>query len=753
MFLSLTQIIGTPVWLSALLSCNPTHKTYLSKLYNINMTTKNYSALRTLLLALSLVMSPLLARADGGMWLLKLMEQQHLADSLRAAGLEIDPSEVYNENGASLKDVVGLFGGGCTGEVVSADGLIFTNNHCGFQFVHSMSTMEHNYLQEGFYAKSRAEELPTPGLDFVFVREIEDVTQQILSLTAEYDEFTRQNEFLLGMFSSAILEKSRWKDVPGMRVRVLPYFGGNQFYAFYEQVYSDVRLVVNIPQNFAQFGENQDNWMWPRHNPDFAVFRIYADRNGNPADYDENNVPLHCDKYLPISLGGVKEGDFTMVMGFPGSTERYLTASEIESHVNSLDRPINTMGEVVLAHMKNLMDNDPELNLSMASDYFMIGNTVKNFGGEIEAVRKTKLIERRRQKETDFLAWALQNGHTDMPQVLSQIDRLSREYTDTIHDLYLASFGIRQVAMNTPTTEVAEFVENYKELKKTGALDSVTTEIMGDATFLTPVELERDKTLMKQILRTYLRHKRLQANFLPFNEQNEVDAYVERIYSQSVLTDSTRLSAFLKKPSQKVLDADPWYQFRSGLQEYLMLLAGNIQAYYAALAELDKKYIAAQLERNGWTTAPDANMTLRMTYGHVRDLRPRDGVTYDYQTIIDGMFEKENPADPDYVINEDVRRLYEAGNFGRYARPDGKLPACFITDNDITGGNSGSPVINARGELIGLAFDGNIESLSCDLEYNGNLQRCITVDIRYVLWCIEYLAQSNYLFNELEIRQ
>ena len=717
------------------------------------MTSKQKFTWRTFVAAIALLLSPAVAHADGGMWLLKLMEQQHLADSLRAAGLEIDPSEVYNENGASLKDVVGLFGGGCTAEVVSADGLIFTNNHCGFDFVHGMSTMEHNYLQEGFYAKSRNEELPTPGLNFVFVREIKDVTNQIVEATADFGEYLRQSEYVLGMFADAVLAESRWANVPGMRVRILPYFGGNQFYAFYEQEYSDVRLVVNIPQNFAQFGENQDNWMWPRHNPDFAVFRIYADAQGNPAEYSESNVPLHCDKFLPISLKGIEEGDFTMVMGFPGSTERYLTASEIQNHVDGLDRPINTMGEVVLDHMKQLMDNDPELNLSMASDYFMIGNTVKNFGGEIEAVRKNRLIERRRAQESDFIAWAVQNGHKEIPSVLSQIDRLTTAYTDTLHDLYLANFGMRQIAMETAWMEVADYVENFKLYKKEGVADSLRTIIFEESTFLTPEELARDKALMKKVLSTYLRHKRLSLSFLPISTPDQVDAYVERLYDESLLTDSTRLAAFLSKPSQKKLDADPWVQLNESMQQYISALAGNLREYFSDLTELDKTYIAAQLERNQWTTAPDANLTLRMTYGHVRDLHPRDGVTYDYQTVIDGMFEKENPADPDYVINEDVRKLYEAGQYGRYARADGKLPACFITDNDITGGNSGSPVINARGELIGLAFDGNIESLSSDLEYNATLQRCISVDIRYVLWCIEYLAQSNYLFDELEIRQ
>lgn len=708
---------------------------------------------KILLSLLALTLSLGSARADEGMWLLAMMEQQHLADSLKKAGLEISPNELYSESMPSLKDVVGIFGNGCTGEIVSRDGLIFTNNHCGFTFVHSMSTMEHNYLQDGFYAKSRAEELHTPGLDFVFVRAIKDVTQIVNDSLSSLNEYERQSQMALRPLAKKLLAKSEWANRKGMRARVVPFFDGNSFYIFYEQVYEDVRLVVNVPQNFGQFGENQDNWVWPRHNPDFAVFRVYADKDGEPAKYAAENVPLKCEKYLPISMQGVKEGDFTMVMGFPGTTNRYLTAEQIKSIVNNRNAPINTMGNIVLDHMKQLMDNDPELNLSMASEYFMMGNVVKNFGGMNEAVRKTKLVERTLQKEAQFRQWAAEKGHPEYGHTIDKIAELMRLQGDTVHDVYMGGYGLRNVVdLGVRWKTVEDYVKNFKQYKKEKKLDDLKATILSEIKFMNEKERAQACELAQKLMSAFVNGKRLNATIAGVTNKAQANQLMTEAYFNSLFVDSLKLVAFLNKPSMKTLEADPYYKFMKGRTLYMGTLISNLEANEVVETILAKQHTAALCEQNGMTKAPDANFTLRMTYGKVCKLQPRDAVTYDYETVIDGMFEKENPADSDYEINEDVRRLYLAKDFGRYARPDGKLPACFISDNDITGGNSGSPVMNAKGELVGIAFDGNIESLSSDLEFNGNLQRCINVDIRYVLWCIDKLAGSTYLFDELDLR-
>ena len=335
--------------------------------------------MRRFVLALLALFSLTAARADEGMWLLKLMQEQHLTDSLRKAGLQLAPEALYSENAPSLRDVVGRFGGGCTGEVVSRDGLIFTNNHCGFSFVQAMSDLKHNYLQDGFFAKSRAEELPVPGLTFTFVVRIDDVTTRVEALARQkkYDQHTRQSAGVLAGLAEKLLKTSALAKTSGVSARIVPFFGGNRYYMFFEQRYDDVRLVVNPPQQIAQFGFNQDNWLWPRHNADFAVFRIYADAQGRPARYAKTNVPLRREKWLPISLRGVEQGDYTMIMGFPGRTSRFLTASQVRLRCESINEPINLAGEAELRFMKSLMDSDKAASLKYAGEYMKLGNMVK----------------------------------------------------------------------------------------------------------------------------------------------------------------------------------------------------------------------------------------------------------------------------------------------------------------------------------------------------------------------------------------
>lgn len=693
------------------------------------------------------------AHADEGMWLLKLMKEQHLADSLKKAGLKLKPAELYSETGSSLRECVGIFGNGCTGEIVSGEGLVLTNNHCGFSYVHAMSTMEHNYLQDGYFAKNRGEELPVPDLDFTFVIRVADVTAQVDSAAAakQVDVYTAQSQSFLIPLSEEFFAKSDLKDKAGMAVRIVPYFGGNRFYMFYEQAFPDVRLVVNPPQNIAQFGFNQDNWLWPRHNADFAMFRVYADANGNPAPYSAENKPLRTQKFLPISLKGVKEGDYTMIMGFPGRTSRYLTASEVKLRTQSQNFPINLAGEAQLNFMKALMDRDSVANLKLADEYMSLGNVVKNYGGMNESVKKTGLMGIKANEEKAFMDFAKRSGKAEYLNIISRIDSLVTAVEDSLHDYYLLNYTFGAMKFNVRTSVVDNYL-NALEADSTEALATAAEALRKAQEMTAGVDLDFDRATVELLIPYWVKYNRL--GLKPLATDGNYNALIENVYTQSIFRSAEALEAFLAAPSADVLKNDPLYTFWKEFRQFAKDNFGEaLHNYNVKRAELDKIYTRGLCEMYNWSKAPDANFTLRMTYGHVKGYSPRDAVKYDWNTVLDGMLEKENPKDPDYVMNEELRKYYISGNYGGYARKDGKLPTCFLSNNDITGGNSGSPVMNAKGELIGIAFDGNIESLSSDLRFNPALQRCINVDIRYVLFLIDTFGGSSYVLDEMEIRK
>lgn len=694
------------------------------------------------------------AHADEGMWLLKLMERQQLAKTLKKAGLKLKPETLYSEEAPSLRECIGIFGNGCTGEIISPDGLVLTNNHCGFSYVHAMSTMEHNYLQDGYFAQNREEELQVPDLDFTFVLRIVDVTKEVEAKAKEkgVNEYTAQSQAFLQPLAEELLQASDLKDKKNVKPRIVPYFGGNEFYIFYEQVFPDVRLVVNPPQNIAQFGFNQDNWLWPRHNADFAMFRIYADANGEPAAYAETNVPLKCKKYLPISVKGVEEGDYTMIMGFPGRTSRYLTASEVHLRTQSQNTPINMAGEAQLNFMKALMDRDSVANLKLADEYMSLGNVVKNYGGMNESVKKTGLMSIKADEEKAFRAFAQNSNNPAFNNIIERIDSLVCAVEDTLHDYYLlnSTAGQSKFEVNVPLFDAL-----FKAVEA-GKNDEVATckeNILKwyDAT-IAGLDLNFDRQTVELLAPYWVKYNRKCAAPEYLKDEATAKRHYAEVYETSMFRNREQLNAFLNNPNHEVFAADAlvkhWTDFNAASKKY----GPALNAYNTKRKELDKIYNLGLCEMYEWRKAPDANFTLRMTYGKVCGYSPRDAVQYDWNTVLEGMFEKENPNDPDYVINEKLRSFYETKNFGKYARKDGKLPTCFLSNNDITGGNSGSPVMNAKGELVGVAFDGNIESLSSDLRFNPELQRCINVDIRYVLFLIDTFGGSSYLLDELEIR-
>lgn len=696
------------------------------------------------------------AHADEGMWLLKLMKQQHLEDSLRKAGLQLPATALYSETAPSLRDCIGIFGGGCTGEVVSPEGLILTNHHCGFSYVHEMSGIGHDYMKDGYFAHNRSEELRTPAsLTFTFVKRITDVTAQVNAeaVKKHADEYTRQSIGFLEPIAQKMLKKSEFAKLKGMTARIVPYFGGNQFYIFFEQKYQDIRLVANPPYNIGQFGGNSDNWMWPRHNADFCMFRIYADKNGQPAPYSKDNVPLKLKKYLPISLKGINQGDYTMIMGFPGTTTRYLTAAEVKLRCESTNAPIILAGNPLLKYYKELMDQSDEKRLLLEDEYASWGNTVKNFGGMNEAVEKEHLIDEKKDEEARFRQFAAQSGKAEYKDIIERIEKLCQTYADTLHDMTLYRIALQDQALWVRPSLVNAY-EKALQSNKQKNIEAAKADIVaycqnniknvnmaidcGKVKLLTPYFLQGRK--LKDLQPAYLKGKQ------------KVEAVIDDIYNNTIFADSTKLANALAKNDAKILKNDPLYLQTTDLVAYQEKLAKTLQAYNAQRKELDKIYVRGLCEMYNWAKAPDANFTLRMTYGHVKDLDPRDGVHYNWRTVLDGMFEKESSTESDYFINERLRKLYEAKDFGRYAREDGKLPACFLSNNDITGGNSGSGVLNAKGELIGLAFDGNIESLSGDLKFNPRLQRCINVDIRYVLFIIDKFGGAGYVLPELDLK-
>ena len=701
------------------------------------------------------------SKADEGMWLLQMMQEKHLIDRLKAQGLLLEADEVYSPNQVSLKDAVGIFGGGCTGEIISPDGLILTNHHCGYGAIQQHSSVEHDYLKDGFWAKSRQEELPTPGLAFRFVERIDDVTEKVMAKIKageikEEESFTKP---FLTRLANEEMAASDLKGKAGISAQALPFYEGNKFYCIYLKTYKDVRMVAAPPSSIGKFGGETDNWMWPRHTCDFSVFRIYADANGEPAAYSPNNVPLKAKKHLAISLKGIEEGDYAMIMGFPGSTNRYLTQSEIKQRMTATNEPRIRIRGVRQDVLKAEMAASDKVRIQYASKYASSSNYWKNSIGMNKAIIDNKVLETKAEQEARFAKFAQETGNAEYAKVVAQIDELIEKSNPILYQVTCFNEILRNgIELSLPSNNLDSLkVALQKKDKANIKKFSDRLKLAFGHIHNKDYNHEVDRKVAKALLPLYaemVEAENLPAFYATINGRfkGDYNAYVDAMYDNSLFATEANFNKFINKPTVKAIENDLLKQFIEAKYELGDKIYEQAEAAMEGIDLLHKTYVRGLLEMYApEPKAPDANFTIRFTYGNIKPYDPKDGVHYKHYTTLKGVMEKEDPTNPEFVVPGKLKELYQAKDYGRYAMANGEMPTCFLTTNDITGGNSGSPVINGKGELIGCAFDGNWESLSGDINFDNNLQRCIAVDIRYVLFIIDKLGGCGHLIDEMTI--
>ena len=718
--------------------------------------------LKKLLLVPALAAAAVLpSKADEGMWLLPLLKQQNM-EQLKAAGLNLDIDDIYNPDGISLKDAVVIFGGGCTGEIISSEGLLLTNHHCGYDAIQQHSTVEHDYLAEGFWAMKKSEELPTPGLKVQFIDKIEDVTEYVKDALAK-DTAKSELDFLSPKYLRVLTENKVGKELTegngGIQVEIKPFYGGNKYYMFTKKVYTDIRMVGAPPSSIGKFGADTDNWMWPRHTGDFSLFRVYADKDGNPAEYSEGNVPLRPKKWFNISLKGIQEGDYAMIMGFPGTTNRYYTSGEVKSRRDVGNATRIRVREIRQNVLLDEMLADPKVRIQYASKYARSSNYYKNSIGMNTAIDNLGVIERKQAEEQVFMDWAKANGKDEYVRALQQInaatdkiDTLQLQFTYLSESLFGAVEFSRVPKNVTPLMDALKSKNTELINKEMKSLEEAY-KAFANKDYNPAV----DRKVAKAIFAAYLQD--VPAKYHPSiftliqkKYKGDYDQFIDDCFTKSIFASDENFNRFKAKPTVKALENDPMIQYAQSVTEKRDQLYDEIQPYSVELAQAINVYIAGLLEMaDGKPVYPDANFTIRMTYGKVLPYDPKDGVTYHYYTTLLGVMQKEDPNNWEFVVPAKLKELWETKNFGEYAMNDGSLPVNFLSNNDITGGNSGSPVINGNGELIGCAFDGNWEAMSGDIVFEPTVQRTISVDIRYVLFIVDKYAGARHLVDEMTI--
>lgn len=715
----------------------------------------------TLILSLSL---PLLTKADEGMWMLTDLKQQN-AVTMRELGLEIPIDQIYNPTGISLKDAVVHFGRGCTAEVISSEGLVLTNHHCGYGAIQQQSSVEHDYLTDGFWAMSHSEELPCKDLTITFIDKILDVTKYVTE-QLKIDEDPNGTNYLSPKYLTKVADRFAKKEgiiiTPATKLELKAFYGGNKYYLFVKTVYSDIRMVGAPPSSIGKFGADTDNWMWPRHTGDFSLFRIYADKNGKPAPYSKDNVPLQVKKHLTISLAGVQEGDFTFIMGFPGRNWRYMISDEVKERMQTTNFMRHHVREVRQEVLMTQMQKDPAVRIHYASKYASSANYWKNAIGMNEGLVRLKVLDTKRAQEEKLLALGKAKGDDSYQKAFDEIRSIVAQRHDAMyHQQAIGEALIKALDfMKIPSTSALfEALKSKESSKIQAATEKLKKEANQYFAFVPFPKIE--ELVGKKMLQTY-------ANYIPEEQRISIfktiakrykgnsAAFIEDCFSSSIFGSKKNFDKFIKHPSAKKLKKDPMVLFKKSINEGLyqtQLAMKEANKNYDAAHKVWVKGIMDMELAEGKPIYPDANSTLRLTYGKVRSYEQADGIEYNYYTTLRGVMEKEDPTNWEFVVPAKLKELYQNKDFGRYAMKDGKMPVCFIVDTDNTGGNSGSPVFNAKGQLIGAGFDRNYEGLTGDIAFRPSSQRAICVDIRYVLFIIDKYAGASNIIKELTISE
>jgi hypothetical protein len=715
-----------------------------------------HMSIERLLLSLSVIIAQL-AHGHEGMWLPTLLKS--IEGDLQSAGLKLSAEDIYSINRSSLKDAIVLFGGGCTAEVISGQGLILTNHHCGFSAITDHSTVENDRLKNGFWAANKAEELRNPGLTATFVIRMEDVSDRILpQLAAGLTEPQRREAVakLAEGLTKAATEGTHYKAV------VRPFNHGNSYYLIVTETFRDVRLVGAPPSSIGKFGGDTDNWMWPRHNADMSLFRIYAGPDNTPADPSDANIPFTPRHVLPMSLEGPVEGEYAMIFGFPGSTQRYLSSYAVSYVLEKADPMRVEMRTASLEVIDAAMRSSDVTRLQYADKQAGISNAWKKWIGEIRGLKELNTLQRKREQESEYLAKATDAGRQDLVNVLPELKNAYVEYVPyaTARDLFveLVYYGPEVLRF---ADGFHELVDEQARLNTEGKLSSTTAQLLANAEgYFKNYDVEVDKRVFKALLPIYRKH--VPAALAPVALQEidtrfkgDADAWVDALYARSVFTNLPALRKALAKPgkaSMKKLAKDPLYRvsrsiFSTFLDQVRPTHAGLSDRIETAMRTYVKGMMDLYPDRTFW---PDANSTLRLSYGKVEGSRPRDGVTYEHFTTLEGVLEKYVPGDTEFDVPQRLIDLHKAKDYGPYG-VNGTMPVCFTSSLHTTGGNSGSPVLNGRGELIGLNFDRSWESTMSDIQFDPEKCRNICVDVRYMLFLIDKFAGARHLIEEMKL--